>query len=294
MTSVTSRPTVPVKGRVGVPVRRRLALAFLLVPPLAWLGIAYLGSIAALLVTAFWTTNEFTGSVVPAFTTDNFVQVVTNGVYWDVTVRTLGVALVVTVADAVLAVPLAFFIAKCTTSSRARLALVVAITTPLWASYLVKAYAWRVLLSPDGPLSSISGGAIQGYGLPALMITLAYMWLPYMIVPVYAAFDRVPNSLVEASADLGARDLRTMARIMLPLVFPGIAAGSIFTFSLTLGDYIAVSIVGGKTQLVANLIYGELVTANNQPVAAALSCIPLAILVVYLFALRRSPAIREA
>jgi putative spermidine/putrescine transport system permease protein len=177
-------------------------------------------------------------------------------------------------------------------SPRIRLLLVVAVTTPLWASYLVKAYAWRMLLAPDGPLSW-GTGATPGYGLTATVLTLAYLWLPYMVIPVFAAFDRVPDTLVDASSDLGASGSTTLRSIVAPLVFPGIAAGSVFTFSLSLGDYIAVTIVGGKTQMLGNIIYGQLVTANNQPLAAALSVIPLAAIILYLLALRRTGALEN-
>jgi putative spermidine/putrescine transport system permease protein len=177
-------------------------------------------------------------------------------------------------------------------SPRMRLVLVVAVTTPLWASYLVKAYAWRMLLSPEGPLSWATGYS-PGYGLTATVVTLTYLWLPYMIIPVFAAFERVPDSLIDASSDLGASDMATMRMVVAPLVFPGIAAGSIFTFSLSLGDYIAVTIVGGKTQMLGNIIYGQLVTANNQPLAAALSIIPLAAIILYLLAMRRTGALEN-
>lgn len=274
------------------PVRlRRLSLAFLLVPPLAWLVVAYLGSLAVLLVSAFWTTNSFTGAVVHTVTGDNISRVLTDEVFRAVTLRTVGVALVVTVACAILAVPLALYMAKIA-SPRMRLALVVAVTTPLWASYLVKAYAWRMLLSPEGPLAWATGHT-PGYGLTATVITLTYLWLPYMIIPVFAAFQRVPDSLVDASSDLGASDFSTLRMVVAPLVFPGIAAGSIFTFSLSLGDYIAVTIVGGKTQMLGNIIYGQLVTANDQPLAAALSIIPLAAIVLYLLAMRRTGALEN-
>lgn len=273
-------------GRAG-----RLSLAFLLVPPLAWLVVAYLGSLAVLLVSAFWTTNSFTGAVVHTVTGDNILRVLTEDLFRTVTLRTVGVALLVTVLCAVMAVPLALYMAK-VASPRMRLALVVAVTTPLWASYLVKAYAWRMLLSPEGPLSWATGYS-PGYGLVATIITLTYLWLPYMIIPVFAAFERVPNHLIEASADLGASDASTLRMVVAPLVFPGIAAGSIFTFSLSLGDYIAVQIVGGKTQLLGNVIYGQLVTANNQPLAAALSVIPLAAVVLYLLAMRRTGALEN-
>lgn len=270
---------------------RRLQLALLLTPPLAWLVVAYLGSLAVLLVSAFWSTDEFTGAVVRTFTIDNVVRVLTDEVFRTATLRTLGVALTVTVTCVVLAVPIALYMAKVATP-RMRLALLVAVTTPLWASYLVKAYAWRMLLSPEGPLAWATGYS-PGYGLTATVITLTYLWLPYMVVPVYAAFERIPGALVDASSDLGASDLATMRMVLAPLVFPGIAAGSIFTFSLSLGDYIAVTIVGGKTQMLGNIIYGQLVTANNQPLAAALSIIPLAAIVAYLLAMRRTGALEN-
>ncbi len=268
---------------------RRASLAVLLVPPLGWLAVAYLGSLAVLLVSAFWSTDAFTGAVVRTFTVDNVVRVATDELFRTASVRTISVALVVTVICAVLAVPMAFYMAKIA-SPRARVLLVVAVTTPLWASYLVKAYAWRMLLAPDGPMSWATGYS-PGYGLTATVVTLTYLWLPYMVIPVFAAFERVPDSLVDASSDLGASDTATLRMVIAPLIFPGIAAGSIFTFSLSLGDYIAVTIVGGKTQLLGNIIYGQLVTANNQPLAAALSIIPLLAIVLYLTAMRRTRAL---
>jgi putative spermidine/putrescine transport system permease protein len=258
---------------------------------LAWLVVAYLGSLAVLLVSAFWTTNSFTGAVVHTLTGDNIVRAVTDEVFRTVTLRTVGVALLVTVFCAVLAVPLGLYMAK-VASPRMRLVLVVAVTTPLWASYLVKAYAWRVMFSPEGPLAWATGYS-PGYGLTATVITLTYLWLPYMVIPVFAAFERVPDHLIDASSDLGASDFSTLRMVVAPLVFPGIAAGSIFTFSLSLGDYIAVTIVGGKTQMLGNIIYGQLVTANNQPLAAALSIIPLAAVVLYLLAMRRTGALEN-
>lgn len=270
--------------------RPRTRLGLLLAPPLLWLVVAYLGSIVVLLITAFWSVDAFTGAVVPGFQLGNIVAVATDPLYREVTLRTILVALGVTVIDAVVAFPMAFYMAKIA-SPRTRALFLVAVTTPLWASYLVKAYAWRVLLEPNGPIDIVTGGHSPGYGLPATVITLAYLWLPYMIIPLFAGFDRVPTSLVEASADLGASTGRTVRSVILPLVFPAIAAGSIFTFSLSLGDYIAVTIVGGKTQLLANLIYGQLVTANNQPLAAALSIVPLIAIILYLIAMRRTGAL---
>ncbi len=271
--------------------QRRTGLAVLLLPPMAWLVIAYLGSLAVLLVSAFWSTNSFTGAVVRSFTTDNIVRVLTDPVFRTATVRTVAVALTVTVICAALAVPLALYMAKIA-SPAVRLALVVAVTTPLWASYLVKAYAWRMMFSPEGPLSWATGFT-PGYGLAATIVTLTYLWLPYMVIPVFAAFDRVPDALIDASADLGASSWTTLRSVLAPMVFPGVVAGSIFTFSLSLGDYIAVQIVGGKTQLLGNIIYGQLVTANNQPLAAALSLIPLFAIVAYLLAMRRTGALES-
>ena len=272
-------------------VTRRVRLALLLVPPLAWLVVAYLGSLGVLLLSAFWSTDAFTGAVVRNYTSDNIMRVLTDAVFRTATLRTIGIALSVTVICILLAVPLALYMAK-VASPRVRLALVVAVTTPLWASYLVKAYAWRMLLSPEGPLHW-AAGYTPGYGLIATVLTLAYLWLPYMVIPVFAAFERVPNALIDASADLGAPDTTTLRTIVAPLVFPGIAAGSIFTFSLSMGDYIAVTIVGGKTQMLGNIIYGQLVTANNQPLAAALSLIPLTAIVLYLLAMRRTGALEN-
>ena len=267
----------------------RLTLGLLLVPPMTWLVVAYLGSLAVLLYSAFWGVDDFTGSVVRTFTPANIIRVLTDPVFRIATLRTVGIALTVTVICAVLAVPLALYMAK-VASRRTRLALVVAVTTPLWASYLVKAYAWRMMLSPEGPLHWATRYT-PGYGLVATVLTLSYLWLPYMVIPVFAALERVPDHLIDASSDLGAPDLTTLARVVGPLVFPGIAAGSIFTFSLTLGDYIAVTIVGGKTQMLGNIIYGQLVTANNQPLAAALSLIPLTAVLLYLLAMRRTGAL---
>ncbi|MFF1633845.1 ABC transporter permease [Leifsonia sp. NPDC058248] len=283
---------VPTRSPGYLSTRPRARLALLLSVPLLWLVVMYLGSIAVMLVSAFWSVDDFTGAVVQTFTLDNIARLFTDPLFGTVALRTILVALGVTVIDVVIAVPMALFMSK-VASPGARVALLVAVTTPLWASYLVKAYAWRILLAPNGPLAFVTGGYSPGYGLTATVITLAYLWLPYMIIPVYAGFDRVSDSLLEASFDLGAGAWRTVRSITLPLVFPAIAAGSIFTFSLTLGDYIAVGIVGGKTQLLANLIYGQLVTANNQPFAAALSLIPLAAIILYLFAIRRTGALEN-
>jgi putative spermidine/putrescine transport system permease protein len=272
--------------------KRRTRLAILLSAPMLWLVVAYLGSLAVMFISALWTTDSFTGNVVKTINGQNLHDVYTDAVYRRVALRTVGVAAGVTLIDAIIAFPVAFYMSK-VASRRTRLFMVVAILTPLWASYLVKAYAWRSVLAPNGPLTWLTGGHTPGYGLTATIITLAYLWLPYMVLPVFAGFERLPASLLEASSDLGGRPGRTIRSVVLPMVFPAIAAGSIFTFSLTLGDYIAVGIVGGKTQLLANVIYGQLVTANNQPLAAALSTMPLIAIVLYLLAMRRTGALEN-
>ena len=271
--------------------KRRTQLFLLLSLP-ALLIVGYIASLSAMLIAGLWTTDSFTGNVVHTYTTANLRTVFTESLYRTVALRTIGVALLVTVVDAIIAFPIAFYRSVIARPAVRRL-MVIAVLTPLWASYLVKAYAWRSLLAPNGALSWVTGGHTPGYGLTATVITLAYLWLPYMIIPVYAGFERMPRSLFEASADLGAASMRTIRSVVIPLVFPAIAAGSIFTFSLTLGDYIAVGIVGGKTQMLANVIYGQLITANNQPLAAALSTMPLLAIVVYLIALSRTGALEN-
>ncbi|GAA0498853.1 spermidine/putrescine ABC transporter permease [Paractinoplanes deccanensis] len=270
----------------------RLRLAGLLSAPLMWLAVAYLGALAVLLVSAFWTVNGFTGEVVREFTLANFRTLVTEEVYRNVTLRSIGVAVAVTAICVVLAVPMAFYMAK-VAAPRSRHWLVILILTPLWASYLVKAYAWRVLLANDGPVDWLFFGHGPGYGLLATVVVLTYLWLPYMILPLYAGLERMPSSLLEASGDLGARPLRTFRAVVLPLLVPSIIAGSIFTFSLSLGDYITVQIVGGKTQLLGNLVYANIGAANNLPFAAAIATVPVLIMVIYLVAVRRSGALEE-
>ena len=271
-----------------------LRLAGLLSFPVLWLVVAYLGALAVLLISSFWTVNGFTGDVVKQFSLQNFRTLVTEDVYRNVTLRSLGVAVSVTVICVVLAVPMAVYMAK-VASHRARHWLVIAILTPLWASYLVKAYAWRVLLANGGPVDWLLGGPGHGpgYGLFATILVLAYLWLPYMILPIYAGLERLPDSLLEASADLGARAGRTFRSVVLPILIPSVFAGSIFTFSLSLGDYITVQIVGGKTQLIGNLVYVNIGAANNLPFAAAIATVPVLIMVVYLVAVRRSGALEE-
>jgi putative spermidine/putrescine transport system permease protein len=260
-----------------------------------WLGVAYLAALAAMFITSLWSVNDFTGSVERTWTLDNFRDLVNLEVYRTITIRTLLIALCVTVVDAVVAFPIALFMAK-VASARWQRVLVIAVLTPLWASYLVKAYAWRAMFSGTGPIQWAAepfGLGSPGYGLAATVVTLAYLWLPYMILPMYAGLERLPNSLLEASADLGAGGLATLRRIVLPVLFPALVAGSIFTFSLTLGDYIAVRIVGGTQQMLGNVVYNTFLTANNMPFAAAVSTIPVVIMLVYLTAVRRTGALEN-
>jgi putative spermidine/putrescine transport system permease protein len=273
--------------------RPGLRLAGLLSVPMAWLLVAYLGSLVVMFTAAFWTVDDFTGALVRVFTLENLRTLVTQDVYRTIAVRTLGIAVAVTLLDAALALPMALFMAKVAPRA-ARVYLVVAVLTPLWASYLVKAYAWRGLLVPDGLVSDVLrplGLDTPGYGVPAVILTLAYLWLPYMILPIYAGLDRLPDSLLEASSDLGAGAWRTFRAIVLPLTFPALVAGSIFTFSLSLGDYITVKIVGGSTQMAANVIYDNIGVAGNLPFAAAAAFFPVVVIIVYLVGVRRSGAL---
>ena len=271
----------------------RARLALLLSAPLFWLVVVYIVALVLLLVTAFWQVDSFTGEIRIDWTIDNIVTVVTGALYQTVTLRTLGVAAAVTVIDVALALPIAFFMAKVATPRVQRI-LVIAVLMPLWASYLVKAYAWRSVLSQDGILEwllSPLGMHTPGYGLEATVITLSYLWLPYVILPIYAGLERVPDSLLEASADLGGRTWRTMASVVLPLAFPAIIAGTIFSFSLSLGDYITVNIVGGASQMLGNLVYTNVGAANNLPLAAAIALIPIVIIFGYLALVRRTGAL---
>jgi putative spermidine/putrescine transport system permease protein len=275
--------------------RPALRAGLLLAPPMLWLGVAYLGALAALFVTAFWGQNSFTGDVERTWTLGNFHDLVTIGVYRTIALRTLGIAVLVTVVDALIAFPVALYMAK-VASPRVQRLLVVAVLMPLWASYLVKAYAWRGMLGTGGLVSDLLkpfGLDTPGYGLTALIITLAYLWLPYMVLPIYAGLERLPGSLLEASADLGARNGTTLRRIVLPTVFPAFVAGSIFTFSLTMGDYIAVRIVGGPNQMLGNVVYDNVGAANNLPFAAAVATVPVVVMLVYLAAVRRTGALES-
>ena len=269
--------------------RPRAQLALLLAAPLIWVGIVYIGSLVVLLLNAFWAKDAFTGKVAPFdWTLKAFADIFTKPVYVTVALRTLGIAVAVTITDAVLAFPIAYYMAR-VASPRTRGILLVAVLMPLWAAYLVKAFAWRTILQGNGFLSWVlSPLGIPGPGLSQLFnayLVLSYLWLPYMIIPVYAGLERIPSSLLEASSDLGAKAGTTFRRIVLPLVFPALVAGSIFTFSLSLGDYIVPDLVA-DAKFIGNVIYDNS-SLGNLPVAAAYSLFPIAIMIAYLVIARR-------
>jgi putative spermidine/putrescine transport system permease protein len=265
--------------------RPALRLTGLLTPALVWLGFFYIVPLALLLATAFFDTDSFTGRITYELSTDNVVDVLTTPAYLFAALRTVGVAAGVTVLCAVLALPLATFMAL-VAPPRSRPVLVALVLTPLWASYLVKVYAWRILLVPEGGLL---GGASPGYGWTAVVITLTYLWLPYMVLPVYAGISSMRGSFLEAAADLGARPWTAFRTVVLPVLAPAVAAGSVFTFSLSLGDYITIQLVGGTNQMLGNLIYTNFST--DLPFAAALAVLPLLVMTAYLLTIRRTGAL---
>jgi putative spermidine/putrescine transport system permease protein len=267
--------------------RPRAAVAALLSGPVTWLVIGYLGSLAVLLAAGFWTVDALSGEVSQTFSLDNFNTLLDDSVYRTVAQRTVLIAAAVTITDALLAFPIAFYMAK-VASRRQKAVLLVAVLMPLWSFYLVKAYAWRIILSDGGVLNwalepfGISGPGLEGT-LPAYL-TFTYLWLPFMIIPIYAGLERIPDSLLSASEDLGAGPGTTFRRVILPLSFPAVVAGSIFTFSLTLGDYITPQLVT-STQFIGNVIQSNI--TNNLPVASAYATVPIAVMVVYLLIARR-------
>src|SRR3954454_20387645 len=255
--------------------RRRLQVGALLAGPVGWLVIGYLGSLAVLLIAAFWTVDPLSGEVVRGLSFENFETLFNEPVYRDIVKRTVLIAALVTVTDAVLAFPIAFYMAK-VASRRGKAILVVAVLLPLWSSYLVKVYAWRTMLSAGGIVNwalDPFGLHGPGFGNTAVWLVMSYLWLPYMILPIYAGLERIPNSLISAPEDLGAAPFTTFRRVVLPLAFPAVVAGSIFTFALTLGDYITPRLVSND-QFIGNVIFSN-ITNNNLPFAAALALVPI-------------------
>jgi putative spermidine/putrescine transport system permease protein len=286
--------------------RRRLSAPFwrhswlrglaLLIPPLGWFLLLYIAALAVLFVSAFWSVDVFTTKVVHSWNLDNFREIFTSAAWRRVVARTVIIAALVTITDAVIAFPFAYYMARLA-SRRTRALLFVLVLLPLWSSYLVRVYAWKVILAQDGILNwSLEKiglpGANIGYSNTAMWLVFSYIWLPFMILPVFAALERIPDSYIEASRDLGARGFKTFRSVILPLALPGVIAGSIFTFSLTLGDYITPTLVGGAgSTFIGNVVYNTgLGAAGNLPFAAAFASIPLVIMAVYLTLARRTGA----
>lgn len=271
----------------------RVRLASLLALPMTWIVGVYIVSLFLLLVTAFWYVDPFSSLVTPGFTLDNFIDVFTVPAYISTSIRTLLIALAVTLLSVIFAVPLGIYMAKIA-SPLVRSLLAVAITLPLWAGYLVKIIAMRLVFTEQGffnwamaPLG-IKG---PGFSIPIVILTLTYLWFPYMALPVYTAIRQIPHNLFDASSDLGARGFMTIYRVVLPLIFPAIIAGSVFTFSLSLGDYLAARFTGGSTQMIGSLIASNI--NLNPPVAAAFSMVPIAFVVIYLMVARRTGSLER-
>ncbi len=279
-------------------------ILLLLIPPLLWFGTVYLGSLFSLLLQSFYSINDFTAEVVREPTLATYKQLVTQPAHIDIVVRTATMAIAVTIACAIIAFPLAYYMARYATT-RMKTFLYVAVLLPMWTSYLVKVYAWRLILAKQGILTwfldalgltpaldaalntPVIGGPTLSSSYIGMFIVFVYMWLPYMILPIHAALERVPRSLLQASADLGARPGQTFRNVVLPLAFPGVAAGSVFTFSLTLGDYIIPGVVGAPGYFIGMMVYQQQGTAGNIPLAAAFSVVPIVLIAIYLSIVKR-------
>lgn len=284
--------------------RSTFYLLLLLAPPLLWLGTVYLGSLFTLLLQSFYAIDEFTAKVVPKVTLATYRQLVSQPAHIDIVVRTVSMAVAVTIASAVIAFPVANYMAR-HAGPKMKAFFYVGVMLPMWTSYLVKVYAWRLILAKEGIVSwffgavglspvldralelPVVGGPSLASSYLGMFIVFVYMWLPFMILPLAAALERVPTSLLQASADLGARPGQTFRTVVLPLALPGLAAGSIFTFSLTLGDYIIPSIVGAPGYFIGMMVYQQQGTAGNLPLAAAFSVVPIVLIAIYLTLARR-------
>jgi putative spermidine/putrescine transport system permease protein len=272
--------------------RRWLKGLSLLAPPVFAFLVVYVAALVALFVSSLWTVDPFTSETIHHWTLDNFRELWHGAVYRNVALRTVTIAAAVTVTDALIAFPFAYFMAR-VASRRTRALLFVLVLLPLWASYLARVYAWRLILNSHGLLN----WTLHGIGLPsaniaytntAMWIVFSYIWLPFMILPVYASLERIPHSYIEASRDLGAKGFRTLRTVILPLALPGIVAGSIFTFSLTLGDYITPVLIGGaSSQFIGNVVYDAVNQSSNLPFGAAFAVVPVLVMGVYLVLARR-------
>jgi putative spermidine/putrescine transport system permease protein len=295
MAAGTSTPTVvPTSGivrRTSAALFRhpRLKLWLTLGPTATWMLVIYLASLALMLVTAFWRLNELSSQIERVWGFQNFQTLANSPGIRSITIRTVGMAAAVTITDLILALPIAYFAAR-VAAPRTRSLLLLAVVMPLWSNYLVRVFAWKVITAGDGPLQSFLGLLGIHYSISAsnwaVWLTFSYLWLPFAILPIFGALERVPDSLLEASSDLGAHNALTFRRVVIPLVFPGIVAASIFTFALTLGDYITPTLVG-KGFFIGNTIYNLVGLASNLPLAAALTMIPVVIMIIYLSVARK-------
>ena len=296
--SVARLPAITLGGR------RAFYFALLLAPPLLWLGIVYLGSLFTLLLQSFYAIDEFTARIVPEPTLATYEVLLTRPAHIDIILRTVTMAVAVTLVSAVIAFPVALYMARYA-GPRLKALFYVGILLPMWTSYLVKVYAWRLILAKQGIASwsldqvGLGGALDRALAVPVIggpslassylgmFVVFVYMWLPFMILPLAAALERVPDSLLQASADLGATPRQTFRHVVLPLALPGLAAGSIFTFSLTLGDYIIPSVVGAPGFFIGMMVYQQQGTAGNLPLAAAFSVVPIILIGLYLMLARR-------
>lgn len=298
-----SAATIPARLSTLFYLRPRLLLALLLAPPLLWLGVIYLGSLLSLLLQSFFYIDEFSGTIVREFSLATFGQLFT-AANADVFLRTSLMAAAVTIAAALIAFPLAYYMVRYA-SLRMKALLYLAVMLPLWSSYLVRVYAWKLILAREGIVTWFANQLHLGWLLEAILsipviggpslstsyigsfLVFLYIWLPFMVLPIVAALERVPKSLIEASADLGAPPRETFRKVILPLAFPGVVAGSIFTFSLTLGDYIIPGIIGNSRPFIGQAVYQLQGTAGNIPLAAAFTIVPIVIMAAYLLIARR-------
>jgi putative spermidine/putrescine transport system permease protein len=299
------QPSLGLRRRVSnaLYTRKGLLLLALLAPPLLWFGVIYLGALFALLANSFFSLDDYTGQVVREFSFKNFVEL-TGGANVDVALRTVVMAVSVTLVSVALAFPLAYYMARHATGAQ-KAFLYIAVMLPLWSSYLVRLYAWKLLLAKEGAISWLAaqlhatwlldsllttpviGGPSLSFSTMGTFVVFVYMWLPFMVLPIMAAVERIPGSLIEASSDLGAPPRTTFWKVIFPLAMPGVAAGSIFTFSLTLGDYIVPQVIGNSTLYIGQVVYMQQGVAGNVPFAAAFSLVPIAVIGVYLWFAKR-------
>ncbi len=288
--SPAAKNTGPVR-RVSAALFRhpKAKLALMIGPPLGWLVVVYLASLTLLLLTSFWRLNVLTSQVEKVWGIGNYETLVRGSVYRTIVLRTIGMAAAVTVTDLVLAFPISYYMARIA-SVRVRGLLTLAVVMPLWSNYLVRMFSWKILTAGGGVLEDL----LRVFGVHkslfasnwAVWLTFCYLWLPFAILPIYAAFERVPGSLLEASSDLGARGWMTFRRVIVPMILPGLVAASIFTFSLTLGDYIT-PIYVGKAFFIGNAIYNLVGLASNLPLAAAFAVVPVVVMAIYLTIARK-------